>query len=92
LIVDDAPYESVVAVLDALKKIGIDDGLRADRERALLCVGYETLTRRSELVALQIRDIDFHPDGTGLALIRRGKTDAEGRGEWHICRARQCVG
>jgi len=56
------------------------EGLRADRERALLCVAYETLTRRSELVALQIRDIDFHPDGTGLALIRRGKTDAEGQG------------
>ncbi len=56
------------------------EGLRADRERALLCVAYETLTRRSELVALQIRDLDFHPDGTGLALIRRGKTDAEGQG------------
>src|SRR6267154_2750800 len=55
-------------------------GLRANRERALLCVAYETLARRGELVALQIRDIDFHPDGTGQALIRRGKTDAEGQG------------
>src|ERR1700730_11613569 len=56
------------------------DGLRADRERALLCVAYETLARRGELVALAVRDIDFHPDGTGQALIRRGKTDAEGQG------------
>src|SRR6202795_552481 len=56
------------------------EGLRADRERALLCVAYETLTRQSELVALRVPDIDFHPDGTGLALIRRGKTDAEGQG------------
>ena len=56
------------------------EGLRADRERAMLCVAYETLARRGELVALQIRDIDFHPDGTGQALIRRGKTDAEGKG------------
>jgi integrase len=56
------------------------EGLRADRERAMLCVAYETLARRSELVALEIRDIDFHPDGTGQALIRRGKTDAEGQG------------
>jgi integrase len=31
-------------------------------------------------VALEIRDLDFHPDGTGQALIRRGKTDAEGTG------------
>src|ERR1700679_679683 len=55
-------------------------GLRADRERAMLCVAYETLARRGELVALQVKDIDFHPNGSGQALIRRGKTDAEGRG------------
>jgi integrase len=56
------------------------EGLRADRERAMLCVAYETLARRGELVGLEVRDIDLHPDGTGQALIRRGKTDAEGRG------------
>jgi site-specific recombinase XerD len=56
------------------------EGLRADRERAMLCVAYETLARRGELVALEVRDLDFHPDGTGQALIRRGKTDAEGQG------------
>src|SRR5271156_238649 len=55
-------------------------GLRADRERALLCMAYETLARRGELVALQIADIEFWPNGTGQALIRRGKTDAEGQG------------
>jgi integrase len=55
-------------------------GLRADRERAILCVAYETLARRGELVALDVKDIDLHPDGTGQALIRRGKTDAEGQG------------
>src|SRR3984957_1852311 len=55
-------------------------GLRADRERALLCVAYETLARRSELVALEVRDIEFWPNGTGQALIRRGKTDADGQG------------
>jgi integrase len=56
------------------------EGLRADRERATLCVAYETLARRGELVALKLQDIDLHPDGTGIALIRRGKTDAEGQG------------
>ena len=56
------------------------EGLRADRERALLCVAYETLARRGELVALEVKDVDFRPDGTGIALIRRGKTDAEGQG------------
>jgi integrase len=56
------------------------EGLRADRERAMLCVAYETLARRGELVALEVKDIDVHPDGTGIAVIRRGKTDAEGEG------------
>jgi integrase len=56
------------------------EGLRADRERAMLCVAYETLARRGELVALDVRDIDIHPNGTGQVLIRRGKTDAEGQG------------
>src|SRR5271170_4737558 len=56
------------------------EGLRADRERAMLCVAYETMARRGELVALDVRDIGFHPNGTGQALIRRGKTDAEGHG------------
>jgi len=56
------------------------ESLRADRERAMLCVAYETLARRSELVALEVRVIDIHPNGTGQALIRRGKTDAEGQG------------
>jgi integrase len=55
-------------------------GLRADRERALLCVADETLARRGELVALEVRDVEFWPSGTGQALIRRGKTDAEGQG------------
>jgi integrase len=55
-------------------------GLRADRERAMLCVAYETLARRGELVALELRDIEFWPNGTGQALIRRSKTDAEGQG------------
>jgi integrase len=56
------------------------EGLRADRERAMLCVAYETLARRGELVVLEVNDVDFHPDGTGQVLIRRGKTDTEGRG------------
>jgi integrase len=55
-------------------------GLRADRARAMLCVAYETLARRGELVALELRDIEFWPNGTRQALIQRGKTDAEGQG------------
>ncbi len=56
------------------------DGLRADRERALLCVAYDTMARRSELVALNLEDVTFMPNGTGTILIRRSKTDREGQG------------
>src|SRR5208282_52381 len=38
------------------------EGLRADRERAMLCVAYETLARRGELAALEVRDIDLFLD------------------------------
>jgi integrase len=55
-------------------------GIRADRERALLCVAYDTMARRSELVALDLEDLTFSKDGTGAALIRKSKTDQEGEG------------
>ena len=56
------------------------EGLRADRERALLCVAYDTMARRSELVALDLEDVTFMPNGSGTILIRRSKTDREGQG------------
>jgi len=41
----------------------------------------KTLARRGELVALEVQDIDFHPDGTGQALIRRGQDRCGGAGD-----------
>jgi hypothetical protein len=35
------------------------ESLPATRERALLCVAYDTMARRSELVALDLEDFDF---------------------------------
>jgi integrase len=56
------------------------EGLRADRERALLCVAYDTMARRSELVAFDFEDIEFMRNGSGTMLIRRSKTDSVGEG------------
>jgi integrase len=61
---------------------GAGESLRADRERAMRCVAYETLARRGELVALEVCDIDFHPNGTDQAIIRRGKRMRKGREGW----------
>jgi integrase len=50
------------------------------RNRALLVVGYVTMCRRGELVALRFADLTVEPDGFGTVLVRRGKTDQEGHG------------
>jgi hypothetical protein len=60
--------------------MGRETSARQTQARALLCVAYETLARRGELVVLELSHIEFWPNGTGQALIRWGKTDAEGQG------------
>src|ERR1019366_1343860 len=56
------------------------ESLPATRERALICVAYDTMARRSELVAFDVDDFRFLTDGTGRTLIRRSKTDQVGEG------------
>ena len=51
-----------------------------DRNRALVAVAYDALLRRSELTALAVDDLMEEVDGSGALLVRRGKTDQEGRG------------
>lgn len=50
------------------------------RNKAMLSLGYELLTRRSELVALTTDAIEFREDGSLRAIIRRGKSDPFGKG------------
>lgn len=49
------------------------------RDRALLLVGFAGALRRSELVALDVADLAFTPQGLILT-IARSKTDQEGEG------------
>lgn len=53
--------------------------LRSLRNRAALAVGLFGGFRRSELLALNVDDVEFVPDGLKIK-IRRSKTDQEGRG------------
>jgi hypothetical protein len=54
--------------------------VRGLRDRALLLVGFAAALRRSELVALEVRDMAFESEGVVLT-IRRSKTDPEAAGQ-----------
>jgi site-specific recombinase XerD len=58
----------------------IPDTRRGRRDRALLALGFAGAFRRSELVALEIADLTFEPDGMRVQ-IRRSKTDQESQGQ-----------
>ncbi|RDE07671.1 tyrosine-type recombinase/integrase [Pelagibacterium lacus] len=57
-----------------------DTNLKGLRDQALVSVGFDTLCRRSELVALRIEDIEYDDDGTAKILVRRAKNDPVGQG------------
>jgi len=63
---------SVVETLDPAKLIDV-------RDKALLLVGFAGALRRSEIVGLQVGDLNFRSDGV-VAKLRRRKTDQEGKG------------
>ena len=57
----------------------LPEGLQGGRDRALLLLGFAGAFRRSELVGLNVGDLDFGDDGLTVT-IRRSKTDQEGQG------------
>lgn len=59
----------------------LDPKQRADlRDAALLCVAYDGMLRRSELVGVTVADIHTENDGSGRLLLARSKVDQEGEG------------
>jgi site-specific recombinase XerD len=66
--------EEIRAMIEAT-----DAGLIGARDRALILLGFAGAFRRSELVALNLIDLDFSRDGLAVTL-RRSKTDQEGVG------------
>jgi site-specific recombinase XerD len=57
----------------------IPDTLQGKRDKALLLLGYACAFRRSEVVALNVDDLQFAPEGVQV-LVRKSKTDQEGKG------------
>lgn len=63
-------------------------GIRADRERALLCVAYDTMARRSELIALDVEDLRTPPMGQARRSYDGPRLIRWGRGLRRTCRGR----
>jgi hypothetical protein len=61
---------------------GMGNTRRDIRDRALLWVASDTWCRCAELVGFEVRDFLRQADGSSLLLIRRSKTDPEGRGAY----------
>jgi len=66
-------------LVDRLLAAAVPD-MKGRRDRALLALAYDTLCRRSELVALRVADIEAGTNDDATALVARSKTDQEGVG------------
>jgi site-specific recombinase XerD len=78
-----APVRKKAATSDiVLSMVGTAgaDSLRQLRDRAILLIGFSSAMRRSELVALNVEDLEWTTEGV-LIHIRRSKTDQEGLGQ-----------
>ena len=70
----------LVDVLKRLLGIYAKDTSANRRDKALLLTGFASALRRSEIVALDVEDVDSVPQGVVLHLLR-SKTDQHGKGE-----------
>jgi site-specific recombinase XerD len=76
-----APARKAPATADRIVKMVTKAGndLKGTRDRALLLLGFAGAFRRSELVALNVDDLQFCEGGLRVT-IRKSKTDQEGMG------------
>lgn len=66
--------------LAAMIAVAEGEGTRSIRDRAILALGMAAALRRSELVGLELRDLELVDKGLKLTL-RYSKTDQEGEGQ-----------
>lgn len=68
--------QNIIERLVETCRVDTIDGIR---NRAILLVGFAGAFRRSELVALEVRDLEWSDEGVILT-VRRSKTDQKGEG------------
>jgi len=81
-------YATLEKMVDAT-----DDTLRGTRDRALALLAYDSLCRRSELVALRVEDISYINIEKGLQIrLCKSKTDPNAMGKWlHLTKRTQAA-
>jgi integrase len=75
----DAKAPLTVADLQAIVREHLPSGLKGQRDRALLLVGFAGAFRRSELVGIDVEHVEFVAEGM-VVTLPRSKTDQEGAG------------
>jgi site-specific recombinase XerD len=65
-------------IIDVITKLNIKE-IRKTRDKALILIGFAGGFRRSELVALEIDDVEFVREGVKI-FVKRSKTDQSGEG------------
>ncbi len=76
------PRRKDAITIDPLRAMLLEirgEGLKAERDRALLLLGFSAALRRSELAAIDFADLAFCKEGLRLT-IPRSKTDQTGEG------------
>jgi integrase len=76
-----APVRKKPVLVDDLKRIvaHLPNSILGKRDRALLLIGFTGALRRSELIALDVEDLEETREGL-IVNIRHSKTDQEGEG------------
>jgi site-specific recombinase XerD len=76
-----APNEKAPLLAAEVREMvaALPDSARGKRDRALLLLGFAGAFRRSELVGLNVGDVEFTDEGV-VVHLRRSKTDQEGQG------------
>jgi site-specific recombinase XerC len=79
--IGSAPTRKKPATADRVRAMSeqTDGSLKGLRDRAILLLGFAGAFRRSELVGLDLADLEFCPGGL-LVTIRKSKTDQDGEG------------
>lgn len=66
--------------LERILTVVAGDEPSAVRDRALLVMAYESMTRRSEVASMRVEKVEFKKDGSGAIRLGKTKTDQSGKG------------